>query len=122
MANFGTVFRFQSDKVIANQPKPKFHISIELSEGYFLFVSPNAFEGAMAIDRSDWPEMPKTESFVSFTSLIQYSKADLEDIKIQQYGSISKECIDKIKAHALDSLVLEQWEINLIVTTIDSIE
>ena len=54
MAKLGDVFKFVSNKVVANSPKPKYHIAIRLSkEGHFLFISSNAFEGAMAIDRTD---------------------------------------------------------------------
>lgn len=123
MPKFG-VYRFVSDKVVANSSKQKFHIAIKFGvKSKFLFINSNAFEGDMAIDRTDWPEMPKTESFICFTGMINYDVAELKEIGVfEKCGEISEECIAKIRAHALESLVMEQWQIDFLVAEIDSIE
>lgn len=123
MASFGNVFKFISNKVVVHDPKPKYHIAIELAkEGHFLFISSNAFEGAMAITRTDWPEMPKQESFVSFSRIVSYQLKDLKGVSIDPCGRLTDQCIHRLRAHAVDSLVLEKWEIELIVSTIDALE
>ncbi|MBL4872110.1 MAG: hypothetical protein JKY41_01625 [Rhodobacteraceae bacterium] len=121
MAKLGDVLKFDSNKVAGSQSKPKYHIAIDLNAGYLLFINSDPYEGAFAIDRSDWPEMPKKESFISFSTLIRYSREDLKDsMPAEPCGTLSDACIEKIREHALESMVLEQWAINLIVASIDN--
>lgn len=121
MAKVGDVYRFLSNQVTGSHPKPKYHIAISLNQGYFLYISSNAFEGDMTIDRLDWPEMPKTESFVSFSRLPRYGRSDLEGIEIEKCGEVTIECLARIRAHATDSLVMEQWQIDLLLEAIDAL-
>lgn len=80
-----------------------------------LFVSSDPFEGAMRIDRLDWPEMPKIESYISCSSLLRYTKLDLEGIAPVAAGRLSDACLARLEAHVASSYTLEIREIDLIL-------
>lgn len=80
-----------------------------------LFISSDPFEGAMRIDRTDWPEMPKAESYISCSSLLQYKKSDLVNIKIAPAGRLTNNCLSRLEAHVASSYTLTIVEIDIIL-------
>jgi hypothetical protein len=84
-----------------------------------LFISSDPFEGAMKIDRLDWPEMPKTESFISCSSLLRYTKLDLEGITPTPAGRLSDDCLTRLEAHVASSYTLEIREIDIILSALE---
>jgi hypothetical protein len=83
-----------------------------------LFISSNPFEGAMRIDQSDWPEMPKAESYISCSSLLRYNKLDLEGITPVPVGRLTDDCLTRLEAHVAASYVLEIREIDIILSAL----
>lgn len=90
-------------------------MAIELSKLAFLFISSEPFEGAMRIDRSDWPDMPKEESYISCSSLIEYTLPDLKGIPIEASGRLSDACMTRLTKHVISSYTLTINEIDLIL-------
>lgn len=101
--------------MVGYETRDKFHVAIKLSDGAFLFISSDPFEGAMKIDRSDWPEMPKEESYISCSSLVRYSKLDLNGVKILPAGRLTDECLGKLEAHVATSYTLTILEIDILL-------
>lgn len=83
-----------------------------------LFISSDPFEGAMRIDRMDWPEMPKTESFISCSSLLRYTKLDLDRVTPTPAGRLSDDCLTRLEAHVASSYTLEIREIEIILSAL----
>ncbi len=110
----GDIFKFQSNKAMGHDARDKFHVAIELSEGALLFINSDPFEGAMRIDRADWPEMPNTESYISCSAAIRYTKEDLKGVAIQPAGRLSDDCLTRLEAHVASSMTLPQNDIKLI--------
>lgn len=97
------------------ESRDKFHIAIDFSEGAMLFINSNPFEGAMEIDRSDWPDMPKSESYVSCSAAIRYRKTDLKGVTITPAGRLTDNCLTRLEAHVANSLTLPQKDITTIL-------
>ena len=118
IASVGDIFKFRTEKAIGNDSRDKYHIAIELSKGAMLFISSDPFEGAMRIDRQDWPQMPKTESYISCSSLLRYQKLDLEGITPTPAGRLSDDCLTRLEAHVASSYTLEIREIEIILSAL----
>jgi hypothetical protein len=106
--------------VLGHDSRDKFHVAIELSKLAFLFICSEPFEGAIRIDRSDWPGMPKEESYISCSSLVRYSLSDLKDIPIVPAGRLSDNCLSRLEAHVASSFTLTIIEIDLILKALSS--
>ena len=119
MAKVGSVFRFVSRRVAGSLPKPKFHIAIDLNCGFFLFVNSDAYEGAMEIGRGDWPEMPKTVSYISCNAGVRYSRSDLQGVLIEPSGTLTLFCLGRLRHHIADSLVMPQQDITIALAALD---
>lgn len=117
-ATVGDVFKFSSNQAFGHSSRDKFHVVIELTKGALLFINSNPFEGAMRIDRSDWPEMPKTESYISCSAIIRYTKDDLQGVEITPAGRLSDNCLERLWSHVEDSLTLPQKDIEAILTAL----
>jgi hypothetical protein len=118
MAKVGAVYRFVSAKVAANAAKPKFHVAIDLSCGFLLFINSDDYPGAMKIDRTDWPEMPKPESFISCSAGIRYSKQDLNGVKIDPAGCLTEDCLRRLHQHIMESETMPQVDIDIAVAAL----
>ena len=118
MAKVGAVFRFVSAKVAANAAKPKYHVAIDLSCGFLLFINSDDYPGAMRIDRTDWPEMPKQESYISCSAGIRYTKTDLKGVQIDAAGCLTDDCLRKLLKHISDSEVMPQEDIDIAVAAL----
>lgn len=114
-AKAGDIFKFVTDKATGHDTRDKYHVAIALSKGAMLFISSDPFEGAMRINRHDWPEMPKTESYISCSSLLRYTKLDLDGITPTKAGRLSDDCLTRLEAHVASSYTLEIREIALIL-------
>lgn len=117
-AAVGDVFKFQSNKAAGHMTRDKFHVAIELSEGALLFINSDPFEGAMRIDRTDWPEMPKTESYISCSAAIRYTKDDLDGVEIKPAGRLSEDCLSRLEAHVEASITMPQEDIDTILNAL----
>lgn len=84
-----------------------------------LFISSDPFEGAMKIDRLDWPTMPKAESYISCSSLLRYTKLDLDGITPVPAGRLSNACLTRLEAHVACSYTLEIREIDIILRALE---
>lgn len=120
MSKVGRVYRFRSKKASGYESRNKFHIAIALKKGIFLFICSDPFEGAMKIDRIDWPEMPNTESYISFSSTIQYSKSDLEGFKFKSFGRLSDDCLSRLYLHSERSITLTGAEVDILLDALKS--
>lgn len=114
-AAVGDIFKFQSNKAFGHDARDKFHVVIELSEGALLFINSDPFEGAMRIDRTDWPEMPKIESYISCSAAIRYNKQDLSGVTVHASGRLSDDCLKRLEAHVASSITLPQNDIDTIL-------
>lgn len=117
-AKVGDIFKFVTEKAIGHETRDKYHVAIALSKGAMLFISSNPFEGAMKIDRSDWPEMPKEESYISCSSLLRYTKDNLDGITPISAGRLSDACLRRLEKHVASSYTLEIREIDIILTAL----
>lgn len=120
MAKVGAVFRFVSIKVAAVAPKPKYHVAVDLKCGFFLFVNSDDYPGAMRIDRTDWPEMPKQESFISCNAGVRYGKADLKGMQIVPAGRLSDDCLRRLRDHIAESDVMPQTDIDVALAALEA--
>ena len=118
-ASVGDIFRFKSKKTAGRDSRNKFHVAIELSKGAMLFINSDPFEGAMKITRTDWPEMPNEESYISCSGIIRYSKSDLKDIRIKPRGGLSDDCLTRLRDHVESSLTLPQNDIDVILEALE---
>lgn len=120
MATVGAVFRFVSVKVAANAAKPKYHVAIDLNCGFLLFINSDDYPGAMRIDRTDWPEMPKQESYISCSAGIRYTKADLKGVQIDAAGCLTDACLTRLMEHIRESEIMPQADIDIAVAALTS--
>lgn len=120
MAKAGDVFIFLSTKVAAAAPKPKYHVAIDLNCGFLLFINSDNYPGAMRIDRTDWPAMPKEESFISCSGGIRYSRSDLKGLAIEGAGCLSDACLRRLRQHIFDSETMPQADIDVAVAAMDA--
>ena len=74
----------------------------------------------MRIDRSDWPEMPKGESYISCSNLVRYALSDLQGIPKEQAGKLSSECLSRLEAHVASSFTLTIVEIDIILSVLSA--
>ena len=114
-AKVGDIFKFVTEKAIGYETRDKYHVAIELSKGAMLFISSDPFEGAMRIDRNDWAEMPKEESYISCSSLLRYTRHDFDGITPTAAGRLSDDCLTRLEAHVASSYTLEIREIDIIL-------
>lgn len=98
---FGKVFRFQSELVKNNDPKPKYHVVISIDELTFLFINSRPFEDSFRIVRDDWPAMPKLESYISCNSVQRYTPEMLQELELkpEHCGELSKDCLKRLRDH-----------------------
>ena len=120
MAQVGDVFRFVSNQVLGNSAKPKFHVAIDLNCGFFLFINSDPNSGAMEIDQSDWPTMPKQVSYISCNAGVRYRRADFHGVSIQPAGALSRPCLKRLRQHIHESFVMPQVDIDLAIAALDS--
>jgi hypothetical protein len=119
MARLGDVYKFVSAKVAVNAAKPKYHVAIDLNCGFLLFINSDDYPGAMRIDRTDWPEMPKQESYISCNAGVRYRRADLKGITIEPSGRLTEACILRLRQHIAESEVMPQHDIDVAIAAID---
>lgn len=120
MAKVGAVFRFVSVKVAAVAAKPKYHVAIDLKCGFLLFINSDDYPGAMRIDRTDWPEMPKQESFISCNAGVRYGKADIKGLRIDPAGCLTDDCLRRLRDHIAESEVMPQTDIDVALAALDA--
>ena len=72
----------------------------------------------MRIDRTDWPDMPKEESFISCSSLVRYKRCDLEGLEIRAAGRLSDQCLARLESHVASSFTLTIVEIDTILNAL----
>lgn len=119
MAHFGKIYKFVTGKVIGQPGKPKFHITIDLDQGLMLMINSDPYEGAMEINRADWPQMPRHDSFISCNKVLRYGRSDLEGVQITPCGALSRDCITRLREHMEDCLAMEQHDIDAVLAAID---
>lgn len=117
-AKVGDIFKFVTKKAIGYESRDKYHVAITLSKGAMLFISSDPFEGAMRIDRNDWAEMPKEESYISCSGLLRYTKDDLKGLTPVPAGRLSDACLTRLEAHVASSYTLEIREIDIILAAL----
>lgn len=119
-ARLGDVFRFSTAKARGHDSRNKFHVAIDLGTGTFLFINSDPFEGAMRITRADWPEMPKNESYISLSSTIRYTRADLTGVDIEPAGRLTDDCLRRLEEEVASSLTLTIQEIDSVLLALRS--
>ena len=67
----------------------------------------------MPIDRNDWPDMPKEQSFINCQSLYHYTPSELSDAKPR--GRLSDDTLDKLLDHAGGSDTLVERDIDIVI-------
>jgi len=102
-----------TEAVAGRESRDKYHVAIDLDCGFLLFINSEYYDGAMRIDRSDWPEMPNPESFISCNSGIRYSRKDLKNVAISPCGRLSDDCIRRLHQHISNSYVMPIKDVNV---------
>ena len=113
--HIGNVYKFSSAKVAKRDSRAKYHLAIDLNCGFLLFVNSEPFDGAMQIDRNDWPEMPNQDSFISCNAAVRYSKSDLKGIEITAHGRMTDDCLRRLCGHLEKSIVMPVGDIGIAV-------
>lgn len=117
----GTVYKFVSQQVAGNRPKPKYHICVSLSDGLFLFINSQGFRGSMKITQAEWAEMPNPVSFVSCTHCIRYTKDEMRRATLESCGSLTYACLDQLYAHVEASMTMPQEDIDEVMTCLETV-
>lgn len=116
---FGKIIKFHSEQVAASHSKPKYHLTLSLSDRSFLFINSNGFEDSLEITRADWAEMPNEFSFVSCNAVIKYDPDVLKKTKPEVCGELSHDSLVRLREHLSTCESMETIDLNYVVKIFD---
>jgi hypothetical protein len=95
----GEIFLWTTGKAKGHNSRDKYHIFICVGDwaeaNTFLFISSLNYFADFKIDKIDWPQMPKEESFIS-PNPVFYTDAELASFTIKRAGYLTKRHISRI--------------------------
>lgn len=117
--NFGKIVKFESNQVVNNDPKPKYHVVLSLGDLSFLFISSNPFDDSFEITQTDWEEMPNEFSSISCNKVIRYDAEYLKSLKGEVFGELSRDCLQRLRDHLPNSESMETKDILYAISIFD---
>lgn len=75
----------------------------------------------MQIRKADWPSMKNEVSYISCSSLVTYTEAEIRKEKVKDGGRLSNDCIDNLNQFADDSISLPSEDIDDICNALEGL-
>ena len=122
--NTGETFFWETTKAKGYKLRPKYHIFIcrtDSSNNVFLFISKDGRDGDYKITKPPYSFLLLPESFISCSSVVRYTDAQLKTASPLPEGSLSKEHLLELFFQIANSFTMEAGHIKLVCEALSAV-